>query len=163
VQNGNGYSTPPGANGGSNGAAMRQPSSRSLYQLVPGDGAAEHGEPNGTATENGYAVQSGLNGVSMSSQTPPQTYGALNGNATPSSNKRARELDDDEEASSRPSSRGHDERPGEAESGAGGGMKRRKTIREGSTPSAGMGNAAFDRNSDSRLNRTRSAVPRVRR
>jgi protein SOK2 len=156
VQNSSGYSTPPRANS-ANGSAIRQPPARGAYQLANGDPIADHGEQTGTSVQDAnYAVQSGLSGVPMPSQTPPQSFGGINGTgaATPSSNKRMREIDDDDEQGSRPSSRGHD---GDADP-VGGGMKRRKTIREGSTPSTGMGTSSFDRNSDGRLNRTRSAV-----
>ncbi len=96
----------------------------------------------------------------MPSQTPPQPYGGLNGNSTPSSNKRLREMDDEEEHGSRPSSRGHDDRPGDSDGVNG--IKRRKTIREGSV--SGIGSSAFDRNGDGRLSRSRSTiVPRARR
>lgn len=158
VSNGSGYSTPPRTNS-ANGSAIRQPPSRNLYQLVNGDPAADHSEQTTTGTSEGaYSAQTGLSGVSLPSQTPPQqTFGGnINGTATPSSNKRMREMDDDDEGSSRPSSRGHDDRPLDAE-GAGG-MKRRKTIREGSTPSTAMAAGNFDRNGDGRPSRTRSTV-----
>lgn len=148
------YSTPPRTNS-ANGNVIRQPPTRNVYQLVNGDPAADHAEQaNSGTSETTYST-----GVSMPSQTPPQTFGGnINGAGTPSSNKRMREIDDDDESSSRPPSRGHDERPGDAE-GANGGMKRRKTIREGSTPTTTMATgAAFDRTGDSRLSRTRSTV-----
>lgn len=154
-QHQSGYSTPPRANT-TNGGAIRQPPARNLYQLVSGDAAAEHSGSNGaSAPDNGYAGQQGL-GVSMPAQTPQQqSYGGMNGSSTPSSNKRMR-MDDDDENGSRPSSRGHDERSGGEHEG---GLKRRKTIREGSTPVVGgIGNSTFDRTADGRLNRTRSAV-----
>lgn len=156
VQGGNGYSTPPRANS-ANGSAIRQPPQRNLYQLVGGDSAADQTDSTGTgAPDNTYATQSGLNGVPMPSQTPPQSYG-VNGTTTPSSNKRVREIDDDEEQGSRPSSRDHDDRGPDD----GAGLKRRKTIgREGAppAPATGMATGNFDRSADGRLNRTRSAV-----
>lgn len=154
VQHQSGYSTPPRANA-PNGGAIRQPPARNLYQLVSGDAAAEHNGSNGTgAPDNGYAGQQGL-GVSMPAQTPQQPYAGMNGSSTPSSNKRIR-VDEDDEHGSRPSSRGHDDRSGADSEG---GLKRRKTIREGSTPVVGgIGNSTFDRTADGRLNRTRSAV-----
>jgi protein SOK2 len=148
VGNGTGYSTPPRSNSAS-GAAIRHPPSRNLYQLVPGDPSADQGDTNGPApTDTSYAPQ-------LASQASPQSFGGVNGAATPTSNKRVRELDDDEDAGSRPGSRDHDDRPVEGE---GAGLKRRKTIREGSTSSNGMGGNTFDRSSDGRLNRARSAV-----
>lgn len=147
-----GYSTPPRTNAPNGGPIRQQPPQRNLYQLVSGDAAAEHNGANGNgAPDNGYATQQGL-GVSMPAQTPQQTYAGMNGSSTPSSNKRMR-MDDDDEHGSRPSSRGHDDRSGGDSEG---GLKRRKTIREGSTP-VGVGNSTFDR-TDGRLSRTRSAV-----
>lgn len=156
VQHQSGYSTPPPRANAPNGGAIRQqPPARNLYQLVSGDAAAEHNGSNGTgAPDNGYAGQQGL-GVSMPAQTPQQPYAGMNGSSTPSSNKRIR-VEDDDEHGSRPSSRGHDDRSGGDSEG---GLKRRKTIREGSTPVVGgIGNSTFDRTADGRLNRTRSAV-----
>lgn len=150
-----GYSTPP-RTGAPNGGAIRQqqPPARNLYQLVSGEAASEHNGPNGNgAPDNSYASQQGL-GVSMPAQTPQQSYAGMNGSSTPSSNKRIR-VEEDDEHGSRPSSRGHDDRSGGDSEGT---LKRRKTIREGSTPVVGgIGNTAFDR-TDGRLNRTRSAV-----
>ncbi|KAH0613614.1 uncharacterized protein H6S33_005500 [Morchella sextelata] len=155
VQNPHGYSTPPRAatNGG-----RQAPPQRNLYQLVSGDAAADqHNGSNGAgAPDSGYPGQ-GL-GVSIPAQTPQQPYSGMNGSSTPSSNKRMR-MEDEDENGSRPSSRGHDERPGGDSEG---GLKRRKTIREGSTPVIGGAGSAFDRNADGRLNRTRSAVQPTR-
>lgn len=154
-----GFSTPPRSSS-TNGNAVHPPPTRNLYTLVSGN--PEHSETNGsTASDGSYSAQSGL-GVSMPSQAPSDSF-RMNGASTPSSNKRIREMDDDDEHGSRPSSRGHDERPGDAD---GVGLKRRKTIREGSTPSTiGLtGGSTFDRNNEGRLNRTRSAaVSRGRR
>ena len=151
VQGSNGYSTPPRANS-TNGGPVRQPPARGLtYQLASGDGTVENPDTNGATSEGGYATQSGL-GVSMPSQPASQSYNGVNGSG---GSKRLREMDDEDEGASRPSSRGHDDRSGEVE----GGLKRRKTIREDSSPMvAGLGSAAFDRNADGRLNRTRSAI-----
>lgn len=139
-----GYSTPP-SNGG--------PQQSGRYQLATGDPVADNLESSGAASSN-YGPPSGL-GVTMPNQGGSQNYSGLNG--TPgSSTKRLR--DDEEEHGSRPSSRGQDDRSGEPEIG---GLKRRKTT--GSAPTAGMATGSFDRNSDARLNRTRSTVnpPRV--
>jgi protein SOK2 len=145
---GPGYSTPPRSSS-TNGNAVHPPPSRDLFL------GSEHSETNGNASaENSYTAQSGL-GVSLPPQGPSESFSRMNGSSTPSSNKRIREMDDDEEHGSRPSSRGHDERLPEAE----GVLKRRKTIREGSTPSVALtGGSAFDRNNEGRLNRTRSAI-----
>lgn len=156
VQNGSGYSTPPRVNP-ANGSTIRHPPSRNLYQLVTGDPAVEHGENNGSgASEGSYAAQTGLG---ITSQTSPQSFGGVNGAPTTQSNKRMRELEDDEDGS-RPSSRDQDDRSADADAA---GLKRRKTIREGSTPSAPLGVNTFDRNSDGRLNRPRSTAVAPRR
>jgi enhanced filamentous growth protein 1 len=119
-----GYSTPPRA----------QPSSN-LYNVM----SSERGTANGSAGEV-YASQPDL-GNSMANGYPTQQP-VINGNA--SSNKRGREEDDD---GSRPASRG----PGGVSEIDG--LKRRKTIREGSVP-----NATYDAS----LNR-RSAITQRRR
>ncbi|CUS07297.1 unnamed protein product [Tuber aestivum] len=158
-----GYSTPPRANS-TNGNTIRQPPTRNPYQLVNGgqEAAADHNGPNGTgAPDNGYQGQPGM-GVSMPAQGTPQTF-AVNGASTPGSNKRIREMDDEDEHGSRPSSRGHDERSGGDSEGGISGLKRRKTMREGSTPTVGgINSSTFDRNADGRLNRTRSAIGTTR-
>jgi protein SOK2 len=158
-----GYSTPPRTNS-TNGNAIRQPPARGLYQLVNGgqDAAADHSGPNGTgAQDSGYQNQPGM-GVSIPAQGTPQTFG-VNGASTPGSNKRIREMDDEDEHGSRPSSRGQDERSGGDSEGGIGGLKRRKTIREGSTPTVGgINSSTFDRNTDGRLNRARSAIGTTR-
>jgi len=163
VQNGSGYSTPPRSNSAS-GNAIRQPPQRNVYQLVGGDAPADQSDPSVApgAPDGTYATQGGI-GVPMPSQTPPQSYG-VNGITTPSSssNKRVRDMDDDEEHNSRPSSRDHDDRAGGDAEAAIGGMKRRKTVgREGAptvAPAAGMAAGSFDRSADGRLSRTRPAV-----
>lgn len=152
-----GYSTPPPRSNSANGA--RQLPQRSIYQLTDGqDAAAGHNGPNGSATvDNGYPSQPGL-AASDPPPAPQQPFTGVNGASTPGSNKRIREMDDEDEHGSRPSSRGPDDKSGDSEGGPGG-LKRRKTVREGSTPSTGvMASGAFDRNADGRLNRTRSAV-----
>jgi len=107
---------------------------------------------NGTSGGEGYSSQTGL-GMAMQTAYPQQP--TMNGSA----NKRMREVDDDDDHGSRPSSRG-----------AGGdagvdGMKRRKTIREGSAPDAGgtLGSSSFDREAVGRLNRPRQAISQRRR
>ncbi|KAI5776641.1 hypothetical protein EDC01DRAFT_451091 [Geopyxis carbonaria] len=156
VQNSSGYQTPPRTN--SSNGPTRQPPQRNIYQLVTGDPAADHCDVNGAGSSDGTYAGQPLGGVAMPPQVPPQNYASING--TPGSSKRLREVDDDDEHGSRPSSRGHEDRTGETEVT---GLKRRKTIREGSTPSTGMG-SGFDRHTENRHNRTRSAaVPRGRR
>ncbi|KAL7270670.1 hypothetical protein RUND412_006615 [Rhizina undulata] len=161
VHNQSGYSTPPRTAGGN--GSVRQPPARNIYQLVSGDASAEHNGTNGSGTtDTGYNGQQGL-GVSLPSQAPPQSFAQMNGSSTPGSNKRIRDIEDDVEHGSRPSSRGNDERSGGDSEGGMNGLKRRKTIREGSTPSIpGVNSTSFDRNPDGRLNRTRSAVPMPR-
>jgi len=144
VPSSSGYSTPPQSSSTNGG---RQPPAHNLYQLV-GSGNGEHAEANGTgASEAGYAGQPGLGGVAMASQTPPQSYGSLNGAST-GSNKRMREVDDEDEHGSRPSSRGD---------GDDYGHKKRK-IREGSSSATPMSTGGFDRNVNSGLARSRSTV-----
>lgn len=150
---GSGYSTPPRTNS-ANGSAIRQPPpQRNLYQLVSGD-ASDQNDAAGAGPQDGntYAAQS----IPMPSQTPPQSYG-VNGTATPSSNKRVRDMEDDDEQGSRPASRDHDDR---VEPDGVSGMKRRKTIGQASAPvpPPGMATGSFERNAGERLNRTRSAV-----
>ncbi|KAI5821477.1 hypothetical protein BZA77DRAFT_363874 [Pyronema omphalodes] len=150
VSGNSGYSTPPRSNS-ANGGAIRAPPQRNVYAMANGDAAADHADQ-ATAgqQESNYSV------VAIPSQTPPQSFVNGTGGATPSSNKRVRELDDEEDQGSRPSSRGQDDRAGDDASGQ---MKRRKTLREGSAPSPAMGTGNFDaRTADGRLNRTRSAV-----
>lgn len=159
VQNSGGFSTPPRATT-TNGGPVRQPPARGLtYQLAGSEASAENTEANGSTSEGSYVAQSGL-GVTMPPQSTSQSYSGVNGSG--GSNKRLRDMDEEEDSGSRPSSRGHDDRAGETDAG----LKRRKTMRESSTPSTGMGSSAFDRNADGRLNRTRSAIGatgRVRR
>lgn len=120
-----GYSTPPRA----------QPPSSNLYNVM----SSERGTANGSAGEV-YAPQPDM-GNSMANGYPPQSV--INGNS--SGNKRGR---DDDDNGSRPDSRG----PG----GVGDidGLKRRKTLQEGSVP-----NASYD----SGLNRARSTIQPQRR
>jgi len=108
---------------------------------------------NGTPGGEGYSSQPGL-GMAMQTGYPSQQP-TLNG----STNKRMREVDDDDDHGSRPSSRGAG-----GDSGVDG-IKRRKTIREGSAPDAGgaMGSSSFDREAVGRLNRPRPAISQRRR
>ncbi|ATZ48797.1 hypothetical protein BCIN_04g00280 [Botrytis cinerea B05.10] len=120
-----GYSTPP----------RIQPPSSNLYNVV----SQERGTANGSTGGDVYAPQSDL-GASMSNGYAGQ-QNIMNG--APGSNKRGRDDEDD----GRPSSRG----PGMADAD---GLKRRKTIREGSVsgPSYNPG-----------LNRAQSTIVQRRR
>ena len=143
-----GYSTPP--RGAPNTSGVRgnpPPAARGIYSNIMGDGADRAVEGTNGASGDNYG-QHGM-GVPVTPQQTP-SYGSLNG-----SNKRIREMDD-QESHSRPSSRGDEER------GANDGneLKRRKTIREGTTPTANMGTGNFDSRDPGRLNRSRSINPR---
>ncbi|KAG4029503.1 hypothetical protein MFRU_015g00460 [Monilinia fructicola] len=120
-----GYSTPP----------RIQPPSSNLYNVV----SQERGTANGSSSGDVYAPQSDI-GSSMSNGYAGQ-QNIMNG--APANNKRGRDDDDD----GRPSSRG----PGMADAD---GLKRRKTIREGSVsgPSYNPG-----------LNRAQSTIAQRRR
>lgn len=118
----NEYSTPP-----SNGTQSQD----GRYQLATGDPTA-----NGAPSQDSYPP----NGLGVSMPGQGHSYNMSNGSSA--SNKRSR--DDEEEHTSRPSSRGgQDSRNSEPEVG---GLKRRKTT--GSAPATGIGSAAesFDRN-----------------
>ena len=135
-----GYSTPPRAP--PNPAGVRNASSGPrMYNMLDGsDRAAD--ATNGAANDN-YG-QHGM-GVPVAPQQTQSFGGGLNG-----SNKRIREMDDQETQHSRPSSRGDEERgPGEVM-----GLKRRKTIRGDGPPQAAaagnMTNPAFNRDTSSR-------------
>ncbi|KAF4625808.1 hypothetical protein G7Y89_g12360 [Cudoniella acicularis] len=122
-----GYSTPP---------RVPQPPASNLYNVM----SHERGTANGNTSGDVYGAQSDL-GNSISNGYAPQPP-AMNG--APVSNKRGRDEDDD----GRPSSRG----PG----GDVDGLKRRKTIREGS-----VSGPTYD--PQPQLNRSRSAVTQRRR
>ncbi|RDL37862.1 DNA-binding of Mlu1-box binding protein MBP1 [Venustampulla echinocandica] len=120
-----GYSTPP---------RVPQPPSSNLYNVM----SSERGTANGNSSGDVYGSQSDLG------NPIPNGYAAQQPvmNGAPTSNKRGRDDDDD----ARPSSRG----PG----GDVDGLKRRKTIREGSVSGPTY---------DAGLNRARSAVTQRRR
>ncbi|KAH0538466.1 hypothetical protein FGG08_004915 [Glutinoglossum americanum] len=145
-----GFNTPPRTTPAT--SALHQQPPRSLYNVV-GSNDQRVEASNGTSGGEGYSSQPGLGMAMQTGYTPQQP--TMNGSAT----KRMREVDEDDDHGSRPSSRG-----------AGGdagvdGMKRRKTIREGSAPDAGgaMGSSSFDRDAVGRLNRTRPAISQRRR
>ena len=152
-----GYSTPP--RGASNSSGVRGPApARNIYSSMIGDGAERAVETtNGGASEN-YS-QHGMGVPVTPNQT--QSFGGLNG-----SNKRIREMDDQEAHGSRPSSRGDDDRNASDDMS----LKRRKTISNGSghsAPAANMANSNFE-NRDAaarttQLNRARSTTNGPRR
>ena len=123
-----GYNTPPRLQ-------ALQPSSSNLYNVI----SNERGSTNGSTSGDVYAPQAEL-GNSISNGYPAPQNGM---NGTPGSNKRGRDDDDD----ARPSSRG----PAGAE---GEGLKRRKTIREGSVSGPSY---------ETPLNRARSTIARAGR
>ncbi|KAH6674376.1 hypothetical protein B0J14DRAFT_653678 [Halenospora varia] len=120
-----GYSTPP---------RVPQPPSSNLYNVM----SSERGTANGNASTDVYGAQPDM-GNSI-----PNGYAAQQPimNGAPVSNKRGRDEDDE----ARPSSRG----PG----GDVNGLKRRKTIREGSVSGPSY---------DSQLNRAQSTITQRRR
>jgi protein SOK2 len=120
-----------GQHGGYTTPPRVQPPSSNLYNVM----SSERGTANGNAGADVYAPQDMSNGY------PPQQP-VMNG--APTSGKRGRDDDDD----GRPSSRG----PGSVTDVDG--LKRRKTIREGSVSGPGY---------EPPLNRTRSAVTQRRR
>ncbi|KAI9836858.1 MAG: hypothetical protein M1819_001023 [Sarea resinae] len=138
-----GYSTPP---------RPQLPSSSSLYNVMSGD--TRGSATNGNAGGEGYSSTPGISAAIQTGYPSQPHQPSTNGSA--SSSKRMRDVDDDDQDRySRPTSRG-----------AGGeidvdGLKRRKTIREGSVGGAVGG--SFDRNAATSINRTRSAIVQRRR
>lgn len=157
VPQGSGYSTPP--RGAPNTSGVRgPPPQRNIYSSIISDGADRSVEAtNGNNTES-YG-QHGMGVPVTPNQT--QSFGSMNG-----SNKRIREMDDQEAHGSRPSSRGDDDRGAGDEMG----LKRRKTISNGSghpAPAANMTTSNFE-NRDAaarttQLNRARSTTANPRR
>lgn len=148
-----GYSTPP--RGAPNASGVRGPApARNIYNTMINDGADRPVEPtNGTASDT-YG-QHGMGVPVTPNQT--QSFGGLNG-----SNKRIREMDDQETHGSRPSSRGDDDR-GNGDDGA---LKRRKTISNGSAHPAPASSNFDNRDATARttqLNRARSTTANPRR
>jgi enhanced filamentous growth protein 1 len=121
AQWGSGYSTPQRA---------PQPPSTNLMHVMSND---SRNAPNGAAPADSYAY--------------PSSYAATNGTT---SNKRGRDMDDDEQDYGRPAS--HDD----------GGLKRRKTIREDSV-GGGVAAAGYDNRDQAGLQRTNSVMSRGRR
>lgn len=144
-QNGSGRVTPrTGANGQPQWAPgyhtpPRAPPSSNLYSVM----SDTRGSTNGNTSGENYSAPN--MGIQMQ---PGYAAPALNGS---SSNKRMRD-DDDQDQTSRPSSRSDDIE----------GMKRRKTVREGSVGGP-VGGAAFDRDVGRPVNRTRSTIVQRRR
>ncbi len=123
-----GYHTPP-----------RVPPPSNLYSVMSdsrGSANGSSGAENYSASGMGVAVQSG--------------YAAPALNGSTSSNKRLRD-DDDQDQTSRPSSRSDDIEA----------LKRRKTVREGSV--GGPVGGGFDRDVGKPINRTRSTIVQRRR
>lgn len=126
-----GYTTPQRA---------QQPSSSNLYSVMSDTRGSS---ANGNATADAYQAPTAV-------PTYPSQYAAAT-NGVSSSNKRGRDDDDEQDPYGRPSSRevaGGDDIDG---------LKRRKTMREGSVGGA-VGGSAFDRDPNRNLQRTRSAV-----
>ncbi|KAF2835618.1 cell pattern formation-associated protein stuA [Patellaria atrata CBS 101060] len=128
-----GYSTPQRG---------QQPPSSNLYSVM---------SDNRGATTNGNAAPDSYSAPPVQSAYPSQAYPTPNG--LPPSNKRVRELDDDEDPYGRSGGRGP---AGEDIEG----LKRRKTIREGSVGGA-VGVNSF--NNDQSLQRAKSTISQRRR
>ncbi|KAF8447088.1 hypothetical protein BDZ91DRAFT_116883 [Kalaharituber pfeilii] len=144
-----GYSTPPRGAPNNNGV-RNPPPGRSIYNSIINDGADRGVEASNGTSNDTYGQHS--MGVPVTPQQTP-TFGGMN-----NSNKRIREMDDQEVQGSRPSSRGDEERGGEDL-----GNKRRKAAPQASTqgaPAVNLGASNFD-SRDAR-NRPRAGVTQRR-